>query len=250
MKYCLLLIIFLTTFNLTAQTDPQSPDLKEAEQLSAQVVKLYKSGKVDEALPLAERALALRQKALGSDNALVAGALRNLVEVQLAKKKTKEAEVTYDKYLSVLEKAPDKYDSNFVNVLDRYVCLLINNKDHAKALEIQRRLYKLDNKFAYEDTVEAPAKSVVSPSLIAGKLISMSKPAYLAEAKIDRISGPVVFKVTIDEKGKVIEANTVCGHPLLVKGAVTSIRDAQYEPTIISGQPVKVKGFVILNFVL
>jgi len=47
-----------------AQSNIQSSELKEAEQLSAQVIKLYEKGKFDEALPLAERVLFLREKFL------------------------------------------------------------------------------------------------------------------------------------------------------------------------------------------
>ncbi|MFN0279345.1 MAG: tetratricopeptide repeat protein [Pyrinomonadaceae bacterium] len=236
--------------SLTAQTNAQSQDIKEAEQLSAQVVQLYKSGKFDEALSLAERALALREKALGSESELVAAALRNLAEVQLAKKKTKEAEGTYDRYLSVLEKALGETNSNLIGALDRYVCLLVNINKRPKALEIQRRLYKLDNKFDFDDTVKTPVKSLEMAGLMIGKIVNMPKPDYLAEAKIAGVTGSVVFKVTVDEKGKVVAVKALCGHPLLVKGAESSIQKAQYKPTIVSSHPVKVTGFAIYNFVL
>ena len=251
MKYCffILIVIFLAAFDSTAQSNVQSPEIKEAEQLSAQVVKLYQSGKFDDALPLAERALALREKVLGSDNELVAAALRNLAEVQLAKKRNKEAEATYEKYLSVYGKVLGETNSNFINALDRYVCLLVGINRRDKALEIQNRLYKLDNKFDYDDTGKTPAKNLEMAGLMLGKIVNLPRPNYLAEAKQAGISGSVVFKITVDETGKVVAAKALCGHPLLVKGAETSIQQAQYKPTIISGQPVKVTGVAIYNFV-
>ncbi|MBK8466192.1 MAG: TonB family protein [Chloracidobacterium sp.] len=249
MKCCLLLIIFLTAFNLRAQTSAQSPELVEAEQLSAKVVKLYKSGKYDEALPLAERALALREKALGSDNELVAAALRNLAEVQLAKKMNKETEATYDRYISVLEKLPGKNDSTLINSLDRYVCLLTGIKNVTKSKEIQKRLYKLDNKFDFDDAENKFWNSEDSTNFMADKQISWPKPAYPAEAKLDRAQGPVVLKIIIDEKGKVIDAKAICGHPLLVRSAMASLKQAQYKPTIIFGKPVKITAFANYFFI-
>jgi len=42
--------------------------LQEARKLSAEVVRLYRAGKYDEARPLAERALEIREKALGPEH--------------------------------------------------------------------------------------------------------------------------------------------------------------------------------------
>lgn len=162
MKYCLFgfIVIILLVFKSSAQTNAQSSELKEAEQLSAQVVRLYQSGKFNDALPLAERALILREKALGADTELVAAALRNLAEVQLARKNTKEAEVTYDRYLSVYGKAVGESNSKFVSALERYICLLVGINRREKALEAQKRLFRLDNKFDYVDTEQTPSKKI------------------------------------------------------------------------------------------
>ncbi len=86
--------------------------------------------------------------------------------------------------------------------------------------------------------------------LLIGKIVHMPRPDYLPEAKQAGISGSVVFKITVDETGKVIAVKSLCGHPLLVKGAEASITQARYKPTIIAGQPVKVIGFAIYNFVI
>ena len=247
--YFILIVIFLTALNVRSQSGVQSPDVKEAEQLSAQVVKLYQTGKFDEALPLAERALTLREKVLGTENELVAAALRNLAEVQLAKKKNKEAETTYDRYLSVYGKVVGESNSKFINALDRYVCLLVGINRRDKALEIQKRLYKLDNKFDYDETSKTPAKNLEMAGLMIGKIINLPRPNYLAEAKQAGISGSVIYKITVDETGKVIAVKALCGHPLLIKGADAAIQQAQYKPTIVSGQPVKVIGIAIFNFI-
>ena len=59
----------------------QSNDLTEAKQLNDEVVGLYQAGKYDEAISLAERALAIREKALGPDHPYVASSLNNLASL-------------------------------------------------------------------------------------------------------------------------------------------------------------------------
>lgn len=81
------------------------------------------------------------------------------------------------------------------------------------------------------------------------KIVKLPRPTYLAEAKQAGVSGSVVFKITVDETGKVVSVKALSGHPLLVKGAEQSIQQAQYKPTVVSGQPVKVMGIAIYNFV-
>ena len=58
---------------ITQQAQGSAESLAEATQLSLTVVKLYNQGKFDEALPLAKRALALREAALGPDHEIVQG---------------------------------------------------------------------------------------------------------------------------------------------------------------------------------
>lgn len=56
----------------------RSDELAEAKRLHDQAITLYRAGKYDEAIPLAERALAIREKALGPDHPDVATSLDNL----------------------------------------------------------------------------------------------------------------------------------------------------------------------------
>ncbi|WP_143727597.1 tetratricopeptide repeat protein [Moorena bouillonii] len=52
--------------------------LAEASQLTQQAIKLYQQGKYSEAIPLAERALEIRQEILGEEHPDVAISLNNL----------------------------------------------------------------------------------------------------------------------------------------------------------------------------
>jgi len=74
-------------------------------------------------------------------------------------------------------------------------------------------------------------------------------PPYPAIARSAHASGAVKVQVLIDENGNVISASAVSGHPLLQAAAVGAARASKFTPTKLSGQPVKVNGFIIYNFV-
>ena len=83
----------------------QSEDLKEAARLNDQVVQLYGAGRYDEAVPLAKRVLAIREKALGMEHLDVATSLNNLAVLYKAKGDYGSAEPLYQRALAICEKA-------------------------------------------------------------------------------------------------------------------------------------------------
>lgn len=97
---------------------PVSPELAEASRLSAQVVSLHNQGKHDDALPLARRALEIREKQLGSEHQLVGDALKNIASLYFAKKQYGEAAKLYQRTLSVYEKVFGTDDTRTADILD------------------------------------------------------------------------------------------------------------------------------------
>ena len=71
------------TFNFQSQ---EPPELKEATDLTASVVKLFNENKFDEALPLAKRALEMRERLLPQTDPRVATSLGYLGDVYLSKR--------------------------------------------------------------------------------------------------------------------------------------------------------------------
>jgi TonB family protein len=98
--------------------------------------------------------------------------------------------------------------------------------------------------------VSVNAQKIIEGGVLNGKAISLPKPAYPEIAKAARASGTVVVQVTIDEDGNVISATAVSGHPLLKAAAVQAAYGAKFSPTTLSGQPIKVTGKIVYNFVL
>lgn len=95
-----------------------------------------------------------------------------------------------------------------------------------------------------------PSAGGPRPYVLSGKSISRPAPAYPAEAKAARVAGTVTVVLTVDEAGKVSEAEAVCGHPLLREAAREAALRARYSPILMRGRAVKVQTVVAYNFVL
>ncbi len=92
----------------TASAKPHSTELAEADELIRRVVKLYSDRKYEEALPLAKRALQIREKALSADDQLVRVAQVNLAEVYIALQKYRDAKSPLDRAIKSYRNAnPD-----------------------------------------------------------------------------------------------------------------------------------------------
>lgn len=102
-----------------------------------------------------------------------------------------------------------------------------------------------------ESTTEDDANETdgnISKGVLNGSAVSLPAPAYPKAATAVGASGTVNVKVVIDEKGDVISAEAVSGHPLLQASAVSAAKQAKFKPTRLSGQPVKVSGIIVYNF--
>jgi protein TonB len=88
----------------------------------------------------------------------------------------------------------------------------------------------------------------ISGGVLNGKAVHLVQPPYPAIARSAHASGQVVVQVLIDENGNVVAAHATSGHPLLQAAAVNAARASKFTPTKLSGQPVKVNGVIIYNF--
>lgn len=114
----------------------------------------------------------------------------------------------------------------------------------------------------------APAqeRKLIKAGLLNGKAKSLPKPEYPAEARAAGLDGSVWVDVEIDEEGNVVSAvartdlqkrKNADGVELDVPPADVLLRDsaekaamnAKFSPTLLSGEPVRVKGTIVYNFV-
>ena len=83
-----------------------------------------------------------------------------------------------------------------------------------------------------------------------GKALSLPEAVYPEMARAARAQGDVDVRIVIDEGGNVVSAEAVSGHPLLRAAAVNAARAAKFNPTRLSGEPVKVSGLLTYNFLI
>ncbi|MCC7498850.1 MAG: TonB family protein [Bryobacterales bacterium] len=88
----------------------------------------------------------------------------------------------------------------------------------------------------------------VPPAAQATLLVKKVEARYPAEAKAAKAEGPVRFELTIGKDGKVIEARLLGGNPLLVQDAEAAVRQWEWKPRLINGQPVEVVTSVEVPF--
>jgi TonB family protein len=139
--------------NSKAQEKP--PELIEATNLSVQVVQYYKEGKFDEALPLAKRAVELREKALGREHVLVGDALANLASVYIGKQKFGDAESSFERVLDIYAKVYGAENPKLCGILDNLAWLKFLDHDHGKAEDFMQRSLAIKEKTFGENSKEA-----------------------------------------------------------------------------------------------
>jgi len=123
-----------------------SAELADASRFSEQVVSLHKQGKLDEALPLAKRALEIREKHLGSEHQLVGHALKNIASLYFAKKQYAQAAKLYQRTLSVYEKVFGPDDTRTADILDNLGWSSYGDGDTGKAERCLQRALTIREK--------------------------------------------------------------------------------------------------------
>lgn len=97
---------------------------------------------------------------------------------------------------------------------------------------------------------QQPQKIRVGANVQASNLIRSAPPVYPPLAVQARVQGTVRFTVTIGRDGNIDNLQLVSGHPLLVNSAQEAVKQYQYKPTLLNGQPVEVVTQVDVNFTL
>jgi len=107
-----------------------------------------------------------------------------------------------------------------------------------------------DNKCTIQENATGiSSDESINGGVLNGKAINLPKPDYPDAAKQVKAGGAVTVQVVIDEEGNVISAQAVSGHPLLRQSAADAAKAAKFSPTLLKGQPVKVSGMIVYNFV-
>lgn len=191
---CLLGIIWLASGRelLPQQTSDQSAQLAEAEQLHDQGLKLYGEGKYDEAINLATRELAIREKWLKGDDLYVAESLQMLGMLYREKGEYARSEPLYQRALRIREKVLGQDDPRVATTLSHLGQLSRLKGDYAQAeSQYQRALAIREKTLGADDPFVAT--SLNNLALIYVYLEDYSKAEALYERALkvyERTVGP------------------------------------------------------------
>ena len=117
----------------------QENNLQKAKSLNQQLIKLYRQGRYSEAITIAEKALAIDEKALGPVHRDVATSLNNLAMLYVSLGDYAKAEPLYKRSLAIREKALGPDHSDVAQSLNNLAGLYDSLGDYAKAEPLYKR---------------------------------------------------------------------------------------------------------------
>ena len=110
--------------------------LAEAERLTRQVIQLYQQGKYNEAIPLAEQALAIRKQQLGDNHPDTAQSLNNLAGLYQSQGRYSEAEPLYKEALFIFKQQLGNNHPDVAQTLNNLATLYWNQGKYPEADEL------------------------------------------------------------------------------------------------------------------
>jgi TonB family protein len=202
----------------------------------------YGDAHVKEAEALFKRAVAIREKQ-GADDVGVAEPLFSLAAFYQKIGRPATAVPIYQRVIAVQEKHFGPEGKPLVETLEQCACALAQDKKMTGANEMTRRAALIEGKTTQGFVVSREG-------VLTGEAILKAQPPYPPEAKYKRISGSISVKIEINEIGIVTDANIICGGGILAAASHETALMWRFKPTIINGQPVKVRGILTFNFTL
>jgi TonB family protein len=112
---------------------------------------------------------------------------------------------------------------------------------HKKLLMIAVAAFLVGAALAQQTDASGEPKLVLSQEVMARQLIHRVEPDYPEAAKAQGISGLVVIQFQIDTEGHVAQPNVASGDPLLTDAAVNAVKQWQFKPFLLNGEPVAVQ---------
>jgi tetratricopeptide (TPR) repeat protein len=137
----------------------------ESAALTQQVIQLYAQGRYSEAMPLAQRALAIREKALGPNDPDVGVLLENLAMLYRAQGRYADAEPMFKRSLAILEKALGPDHPELANSLKNLAQLYKDQGRYANAEPLFKRSLKIRKKALGPDHPDVAASLSALASL-------------------------------------------------------------------------------------
>jgi TonB family protein len=88
----------------------------------------------------------------------------------------------------------------------------------------------------------------VSNDVMLGLVEHKTMPVYPDEAMKKGIQGDVIFKIEVDETGKITASEPLGGDPLLIAASKDALRTFRFRPYLLNGTPTRVKTQLGFHF--
>ncbi|HXZ20661.1 MAG TPA: energy transducer TonB [Candidatus Acidoferrales bacterium] len=95
-----------------------------------------------------------------------------------------------------------------------------------------------------------PHRIRVSAAVTQAKLVKRVAPIYPPLARQAKITGTVHLRAIISTDGKIASLEVISGPPLLIQSALDAVRQWEYKPTLLLGEPVIVETFIDVQYAL
>ncbi|MBA2733974.1 MAG: TonB family protein [Acidobacteria bacterium] len=203
-----------------------------------------KKSKYDDAITFHQRALPLYEKLMGTDSLNILRPLSELAVSYVAKSDYDKAAPLYQRAVAIKEQA-----SSFNNLLGselllQYSCVLRKNKKQAEADSMETRALSITLK----ESADQLSAIYLPGDCLNLKKVKLPFPRYPNAAKAARLSGAVEVELLVDETGQVISARALNGHSQLQGASLEAAYKAKFEPLVVGGRPVKVRGNLKYTF--
>jgi protein TonB len=95
-----------------------------------------------------------------------------------------------------------------------------------------------------------PQKIRVGGSVQATKMVKMVRPSYPEGLKAQGVEGDVLLEAVISKEGKLLNVRSLNTNvnPDLVAAAVDAVKQWEYQPTLLNGEPVEVITTIHIGF--
>jgi CHAT domain-containing protein len=180
--------------------------LQEALKLQKESQRLFRAGKYDESLPAVERALELREKALGPDHPDVANSLHNLAIIYRLKGDYAKAEPLFQRTLDIWEKALGPEHRNVAESLNLLARLYEAKGDLTLAVKFQSRANEVSERNIALNLVTGSERQKLAylATLLAqtDQIISL----HARSAPDDSTARSLAATTILQRKGRVLDA--------------------------------------------
>jgi TonB family protein len=93
-----------------------------------------------------------------------------------------------------------------------------------------------------------PRPQRVSSEVMEGNLLKRVEPEYPAFARKAQIHGEVRLQAVVSKTGVIKNLRAISGHPILIQAALDAVKQWQYKPFLLNGEPAEAEGVVIVAF--